>query len=264
MASEKEHIALEVTDLQIGYHYKKKIESVADGINFSMKAGQLVGLVGSNGIGKSTLLRTLAGMQPSLHGKVHIKGHQLSNYTPIQLASELSIVLTEAPSSKNLSVLELVSLGRQPYTNWLGRLSENDKSCIREALTLTETIDLSQRKCHELSDGQLQRVMIARALAQDTPLIILDEPTTHLDIYHRAYVLKLLKKMAKESHKAILFSSHEIDLSIQLCDRMLIMASEGTFFNSPQELIKENRFDSLFPSDTVQFDTRLKQFIIKE
>ncbi len=181
----------------------------------------------------------------------------------MQLANELSIVLTEAPASSNLSVLELISLGRQPYTNWVGKLSETDREIIQKALKATETESLVNQKCYELSDGQLQRVMIARALAQDTPLILLDEPTTHLDLYHRAYILKLLKKLAKESGKTILFSTHEIDLAIQLSDKMLVMTSEKTFYDSPEELINQGYFETLFPKETIHFDTEMKRFVLK-
>ena len=194
MASEKQHIVLEVKDLTVGYFHKKKPLAVVSGINFQLKEGQLIGLVGTNGIGKSTLLRTLTGMQSKLAGTIILKGQKLSAYPTLQLATQISVVLTEAFASKNMTVLEMVSLGRQPYTNWIGQLSEADKNAIAEALAITETKSLSEKKCYELSDGQLQRVAIARALAQDTPLIILDEPTTHLDLYHRAYILKMLKK----------------------------------------------------------------------
>lgn len=254
---------LEVTDLTIGYKSKKKTTLVSEGINFSINKGELVGLVGSNGIGKSTLLRTLAGMQTSLQGTIRINETFLENFTSIQLANKLSIVLTEAPASKNLTVLELVSLGRQPYTNWIGKLSESDKDSIQKALKATETESLANQKCFELSDGQLQRVMIARALAQDTPLILLDEPTTHLDIYHRAYILKLLKKLANKSGKTILFSTHEIDLAIQLSDKILVMASEKTYFNTPEILITEGYFEDLFPKETIHFDHETKRFVLK-
>ena len=237
---------------------------VADTIDFSIEKGELVGLVGANGIGKSTLLRTLTGMQNPLKGELFLNGKNLNEYSSFQLATQLSVVLTEAPASKNLSVLEMVSLGRQPYTNWIGSLSEKDKNAIQFALNATETEILVNRKCFELSDGQMQRVAIARALAQDTPIIILDEPTTHLDIYHRAYILKLLKKLASETQKTILFSTHEIDLAIQLTDKMLIMAKEKTYFDDPCKLIEAGRFDSLFPKETIDFDGKTGRFTIRK
>lgn len=264
MASEKTHIMLEAKELSIGYSNKKKTDVISSNIDFSISEGELVALVGANGVGKSTLLRTLAGMQPALFGNIFLKGTSLKEYSALQMANQLSIVLTEVPASKNLSALELISLGRQPHTNWMGKLSEVDKKAIQFALDATETKSLLDRKCFELSDGQLQRVYIARALAQDTPVIVLDEPTTHLDLYHRAYILKLLKKFAKETKKTILFSTHEIDLAIQLVDKMLVMASEATYFEDPYKLIEDGRFDTLFPKDTIDFDKKTGRFTIKK
>jgi len=218
MASEEKHISISAADLSVGYFRRKKVTPIAEDLSFSFSEGTLIGLVGANGIGKSTLLRTLAGVQLPLKGQVRLCEQEISSLTPLAMAKQLSVVLTESPASKNLTVIELVSLGRQPHTNWMGSLSKKDKMIIQEAMHNTETQELAYRRCLELSDGQLQRVAIARALAQDTPVIILDEPTTHLDLYHRAYVLKLLKKLTLETGKTILFSTHEIDLAIQLCD----------------------------------------------
>lgn len=263
MEGNKQHIILEARNLKIGYNGKKKSSVIADNVNFSLSLGELIGLVGANGIGKSTLLRTLTGMQSALGGDVLLYGEKLKSYSPFQIATKISVVLTEPPASKNLSVRELISLGRQPHTNWMGSLTEKDIEAINYALGVTETYDLANRKCYELSDGQMQRVAIARAIAQDTPIIILDEPTTHLDIYHRAYVLKLLKKLASETHKTILFSTHEIDLAIQMTDRLIVMTREETYFDTPKQLIQEGRFDSLFPSQTIEFDSEKGVFVIR-
>ena len=263
LKSNIENIILEVKDLAVGYISKKKSIIISEGINFAINKGELVGLVGANGIGKSTLLRTLAGMQPSLQGSISINGDLLQDTSAFQLANRMSIVLTETPASKNLSVLELVSLGRHPYTNWVGALSETDKNIIQNAISATEIDSLVRKKCYELSDGQLQKVMIARALAQDTPLILLDEPTTHLDLYHRASVLKLLKKLSQENGKTILFSTHEIDLAIQLSDKMIVMTKEDTHYNSPTELINRGCLRYLFPKETIYFDEESKRFVMK-
>ena len=166
---------------------------VAADINLKLYEGELIGLVGANGIGKSTLLRTLSRVQPPLHGKIMLSDREIQSYKSIELASKLSIVLTEQIASKNLTVQELVALGRQPYTNWVGKMVDEDIEKVRKAVEVTHITDLISKRCFELSDGQLQKVLIARAIAQDTPFIMLDEPTTHLDIYHKAYILKLLK-----------------------------------------------------------------------
>lgn len=263
MTTEKEHIILKADGLSIGYFNKKKTEVIAKEISFNFSEGKLISLVGANGIGKSTLLRTLSGMQRSIEGSVLIHGKKLQSYHPIELATLLSVVLTEAPTSKNLSVLEFVSLGRQPHTNWMGNLSITDKEKVVSALTQTDIMDLKHRHCFELSDGQMQRVAIARALAQDTSIILLDEPTTHLDLYHRANILKLLKKLTHETGKTILFSTHEIDLAIQLSDKMILMTEEEALVDTPDQLIKKGHFNELFPKDTIFFDSDTGRFNIK-
>ncbi len=260
MTTKNSHIALSVKDLSVGY----KDTVVASGINFEVPIGKLMGIVGVNGIGKSTLLRTLAKVQPKLSGSVHLNGKLLENYDSNNLASTLSVVLTEPIASKNMTVLELVTLGRQPYTNWIGKLSKTDISKITEALQLLELEDLKNKKCYELSDGQVQRVMIARAIAQDTSIILLDEPTTHLDLYHKVQILKLLRSISKQTQKTILFTSHEIEMVIQLCDTLLLLDGTINTFGTPQQLINQKSFDTLFPADTLSFDASTSTFRIKK
>lgn len=219
-------------------------------------------MVGINGVGKSTLLRTLARVQPTLCGEIHLMNKPLSLYKSGQLAKELSIVLTEGIPTKNLSVVEVIALGRQPYTNWIGNLSATDIQVIKTILNETALESIQNKKCYQLSDGQFQRVMIARALAQDTSLIILDEPTTHLDIYHKASVLKLLKDIVSNSKKAIVFSTHEIALALQLCDKILIVEKEKSTFGTPSELIEQGSFSDLFGSDLISFDPQTASFKI--
>ena len=262
MKENKSNIILKTQNLSIGYKTKKKEIIVASNINFELQKGQLIGLVGANGIGKSTLLRTLIKVQQSLSGTIFLNGKDLKQSTNTELAKQLSIVLTEQLTSKNLSVYELVALGRHPYTNWIGNLSDEDNIKINEAIDLVNISELKDKKCFELSDGQLQKVMIARALAQDTDIIVLDEPTTHLDMYHKAYILKLLQKLTKETGKTILFSSHEIDLAIQLCDTMIVMTDKDIICNQPSSLIENGVFNSLFPKDMIAFDTKTGSFKI--
>ena len=163
-----------------------------------------------------------------------------------------------------MTVIELVALGRQPYTNWIGTLTKEDRQKINESLVMLELMELKNKKCHELSDGQLQRVMIARALAQDTSIILLDEPTTHLDLYHKVQILNLLKSIAHRTKKAIVFTTHEIELAIQLCDKMLLLNGQKNPFAQPCELIEQKAFDELFPSDTLAFDAKTGAFRIKK
>ncbi|MBT8325996.1 MAG: ABC transporter ATP-binding protein [Winogradskyella sp.] len=261
---ESKHIVLKTKDLSIGYRSKKNDTVVQNGIDLQLPQGQLIGLVGANGIGKSTLLRTLIKVQPALKGKIYLNDTALESITSNALARQLSIVLTEPVMSKNLSVFELIALGRHPYTNWIGKLSENDIEAIDKSIDLVNIDDLRERKCFELSDGQLQKVMIARALAQDTDLIVLDEPTTHLDMYHKAYILKLLQKLTHETCKTILFSSHEIELAIQLCDSLIVMTSDGIIQDTPCNHIEQGTFTSLFPTDLILFDEKTGSFRVKK
>ncbi|VXC35269.1 ABC transporter ATP-binding protein [Maribacter litoralis] len=249
-----------INDLSIGYEGKV----VASAISFSLQKGELAAIVGVNGIGKSTLLRTLGNFQPKIAGSIRIDGKELATYNEQQIASKISVVLTEPIASKNLSVYELLALGRQPYTNWLGKLGTNDISVIYKSIALLELAPFLNKKCFQLSDGQLQRILIARALIQDTDIILLDEPTTHLDLYHKVSILKLLKSIAHQTNKIILYTSHEIELAIQLCDKMLILDGDTNAFDQPCKLIENNSFDSLFPPDTISFDATTGSFKIKK
>ena len=264
MTAERQHIILKADQLSIGYKTKKKETVVASDINFELQKGHLIGLVGANGIGKSTLLRTLIKVQPALSGNISLNGKNIQTTTNLELAKHLSIVLTEPLTSKNLTVFELVALGRHPYTNWIGNLTEADDSIISNSLELVNITELKDKRCYQLSDGQLQKVMIARALAQDTAIIVLDEPTTHLDMYHKAYILKLLQTLTKETGKTILFSSHEIDLAIQLCDTMIVMQKDKMVCDQPCKLISEGVFNSLFPKDLIVFDEKIGSFRVNK
>lgn len=264
MNTKKPNTILKAKNLSIGYKTKKGEAVISQNINFELEKGQLIGLVGANGIGKSTLLRTLIKVQPALSGTVLLNDIDLKLISSLDLAKQLSIVLTEALTSKNLSVYELIALGRHPYTNWVGSLTSKDIEIVENAFKLVNISELRNKKCYELSDGQLQKVMIARALAQDTDIIVLDEPTTHLDMYHKAYILKLLQKLTKETGKTILFSSHEIDLAIQLCDTMIVMQKENVVYNQPCNLISQGVFESLFPDDLISFDNTSGSFRVKK
>lgn len=229
-----------------------------------MKQGEFSAIIGINGIGKSTLLRTLGKVQPNLSGNIVLSNKDINSYSALHLASKLSLVLTESLASKNLTVLELITLGRQPYTNWIGKLLDTDKQKIQEAIAMVGLDALKYKKCYELSDGQLQRVMIARALAQDTSIILLDEPTAHLDLHHKVQILKLLKDIAHKTKKTVLFTSHEIEMAIQLCDKILILKEASFEFGEPHRLIQNQSFERLFPIDTIKFDAKTGSFKIEK
>jgi len=260
MSSKK--IILETSALGIGYHSKSQHHVIAENLNLKLAEGQLISLVGANGIGKSTLLRTLTGIQKPLNGNVTLNDKSIFSYHTLELAQNLSLVLTEKLPPSNLTVFELIALGRQPYTNWLGKLSGEDYDKITQAVELTHIAHLLNKKHHEISDGQLQIVLIARALAQDTPLIILDEPTTHLDLFHKVSVFKLLKKLSQETGKCILFSTHDIDLAIQLSDEMIVMTEGKTEQDEPCNLISKGVFNGLFKDASITFDGEKGKFVI--
>ncbi len=254
------HIELEVNSLAVGY----KDTVVANAINFSLSKGEMMAIVGSNGIGKSTLLRTLGKVQSKLSGTILIDEKPLEEFKSASLATKISMVLTEPIASKNMTVEELISLGRQPYTNWIGTLSEEDKSKINEAIQLLELENFRHKKCYTLSDGQLQRVLLARAVAQDTAIMLLDEPTTHLDLYHKVQILKLLQHIAHKTKKAIVFTSHEIEIALQLCDKILVLDGKTNSFGTSESLIREKAFEKLFPPEALRFDSETGTFRIQE
>ncbi len=258
------HIVLDIRKLNIGYRKNKSVLKIADGISFTLGRGEMAAVIGVNGIGKSTLLKTLSGVIPKLSGDILLNGKPFEAYSLNNLAKELSLVLTETIPSGNLTVQEILALGRQPYTNWMGTLSDTDREVINRVLRAMALEKLRNRKCHELSDGQLQKVMIARAMVQNTSLIILDEPTTHLDLYHKASILKHLQTICHQSGKTILFSSHELNLALQLCDKILLMLPQSSYFGSPAQLIEQGVFDNVFPEDLIYFDPVSSSFKVNK
>jgi iron complex transport system ATP-binding protein len=255
-------IILQASKISIGYSDKKEKNTIASDIDLSLQKGKLIALIGANGIGKSTLLRTITGIQKPLSGTVSLNEKNIHELNSLTLAQNLSVVLTEKLPPSNLTVWELIALGRQPYTNWIGKLTENDIAKVNEAIELTQIGHLATSKHFEISDGQLQIVLIARALAQDTPLIILDEPTTHLDLLHKVVLFKLLKKLTKETGKCILFSTHDIDMAIQLSDEMIIMTPENVVQDQPCNLIIKGSFNTLFKDENIVFDNEKGKFVI--
>ena len=254
--------SIKTKQLSIGYRLKKKTITIANNLHIDLEKGQLVCLVGKNGIGKSTLLRTLTKVQPPLNGEILLNEVNLENFSSKDLAKSLSLVLTESLPDSNLTVFELVALGRQPYTNWLGNLTEEDYNQINLAFKQTNTEHLKHFKHYELSDGQLQKVLIARALAQNTELIILDEPTSHLDMHQTIETFTLLKKIVKEQQKTIVVSTHEINLALQLADELWLMMPNKFIADKKDNLLKSNILDHLFDSSLVQFDKVYQQFKI--
>jgi len=262
MKEEIRKIMLQAKDLSIGYKNKKNITCIAENINLSLHKGSMVCLLGKNGIGKSTLLRTLTRVQPQLSGDIQIGEQQLGAIPSADLAKKMSLVLTERIPENNLTVYELIALGRQPYTNWVGTLTEEDHRNIDLAIKQTNIKDIINKKHFELSDGQLQKVMIARALSQNTEIITLDEPTAHLDVHNKIEIFTLLKTLCTELDKTILISTHEIHLALQLADQLWLMNEKGVISGQTEDLINNESVSKLFASDLVKFDLKSKQFII--
>ena len=221
MSENNQTIRLE--NLSIGYFGKKGKKEVARGISANLYAGELTCLIGPNGIGKSTLLRTLCAFQQKLGGKILIEGRELSEHQDKELSKKIGVVLTHRPQIQNMSVEELVSLGRSPYTGFWGKLEKKDKKIVEEAISLIGIENLKDRMIQTLSDGERQKVMIAKAIAQQTPIICLDEPTAFLDFPSKIETMQLLQRLCRDKGKTIFLSTHDLELALQIADRIWLM-----------------------------------------
>jgi len=248
--------ALETQNLSVGYTTgRKTVNSLAADLNLHLFSGELVCLLGPNGAGKSTLLRTLAGMQPPLNGTVLIDGRELHTLSALELARYLSIVLTERPDAGLLNGYGLVALGRYPYTNWTGHLTAHDEAVIHWAVRATGARDFAEHPLSELSDGQRQKLMIARALAQQPTVMLLDEPTAFLDLPRRVEVMQLLKQLSHNEACAILLSTHDLDLALRTADRIWLLANDGTMhIGTPEDLVLNGAIETAFRSEGITFD----------
>ena len=240
--------------LQTGYRSGgKKIPVSGQLPELTIRAGRLICLLGPNGSGKSTLLRTLAGLQPALGGEVAIAGK--TGLSSAELARQISLVLTDRVGGSNLNVSSLVALGRYPWSGWLGVLNEVDQDIIRRGIAAADIGELLERKVHTLSDGESQKVMLARALVQDTPILMLDEPTAHLDLPSRIRLMRLLHQLAREMNKGILLSTHELDLALQVADEVWLLQNAGPLHKgAPEDLVLGGVFEAAFEKEDVHFD----------
>ena len=247
----KNEIVLQANDLATGYGEKV----VSQALNLTLVSGELVCLLGPNGSGKSTLLRTLTALQKKLHGSVNFHGRPLDKFTPRELAQKISVVLTERINTGHLTVYSLVALGRHPYTGWLGTLSATDHEVIQSSLHSVGVFELAQVPVNTLSDGQKQKVMIARALAQDPELLVLDEPTAFLDLPHRVDVMRILHQLAHDKAKSILLSTHDLDLALRHADRFWLMDQQGNIHDGgPEDMVLSGTVSEVFGRDGIQFD----------
>jgi iron complex transport system ATP-binding protein len=252
---------LHTQQLRIGYAAGRQRVTVCAGIDSTLYSGELVCLIGPNGAGKSTLMRTLAGMQAPLDGAVRLGETDVRDLPPRELARHLSLVLTERVDAAGMTARELVALSRQPYTGWLGDLSAEDERIITQALQQVGATDLSQRPLDELSDGERQKVMIARALAQEPTVMLLDEPTAFLDLPRRAEIMAMLRRLARETGRAILLSTHDLDLALRSADRIWLLPKGGRLqTGGPEDLVLSGAFEAAFRSEGVQFDSYTGSF----
>ncbi|MCC6974309.1 MAG: ABC transporter ATP-binding protein [Anaerolineae bacterium] len=253
---------LHTSGLMIGYARSRQQQRViASGLEVQLAAGELVCLLGPNGAGKSTLLRTLSGLQQPLQGSVYLRGKPIHSLKSAELARLVSVVLTYRVEVGMLSVYGLVALGRHPYSGWMGRLSAADDWVIRESLAAVGMSEFATRFVNELSDGERQKVMIARALAQQPQVMILDEPTAFLDVPRRMEIMHLLGKLARESGCSILLSTHDLDLAMRTADRVWLLSAEGQLQSgAPEDLVLNGGFESVFRSEGVQFDEHSGMF----
>mgnify|MGYP000793155494 CR=1 FL=1 len=247
---------IEGCDLSIGYRSGKQVKTVHRHLNFSLHRGELTCLLGANGAGKSTLLRTLAATQMPLEGSLKLLGRPIASYSERERSRTIGVVLTDKTQAGGLTVYELVALGRQPHTGFFGRLHARDHEVIRHALQAVGITHKAQTYTSELSDGERQKAMIAKALVQECPLILLDEPTAFLDVTSRIETMNLLHRLAVEEQKAILLSTHDIEQALILADRLWLLTREGGLeCGVTEDLILHNRMDSLFPQNkNIRFD----------
>ncbi|MBO5548741.1 MAG: ABC transporter ATP-binding protein [Prevotella sp.] len=243
-------------DLTIGYTSKGNEKVVAKGLNATLNGGELTCLLGRNGIGKSTLLRTLAAFQPPLRGSILLATSPLTALTDKELSRTIGLVLTERPDVQNMTVRFLVGMGRSPYTGFWGTLSATDEAIVDEAIRMVGIESLENRQVQTLSDGERQKVMIAKALAQQTPIIYLDEPTAFLDFPSKVEMMQLLRRLARDGQKTIFLSTHDVELSLQLADRIWLMEPDMLHVGIPHELADSGVLSKFIEQGGITFDTQ--------
>lgn len=250
------NLAIETSGLAIGYSSRNGNRNVLnENLNLRLYPGEVTCLLGLNGAGKSTLLRTLCGFQPPLEGEVFLTGRPLSKFSPRSFALTVGVVLTGKTNAGGITVYDLVSLGRHPYTGFFGQLKEDDKRAVRQAMEDAGITHKASSYVSELSDGERQKAMIAKSLAQECPVIILDEPTAFLDVASRMETMALLRRLAVSQGKTFLLSTHDFELAIQMGDRLWLQEKyKGIVSGTPEDLILSGAFESFFKRGDMMFD----------
>ena len=233
----------ETKDLAVGYNGDILIHD----INIQIERGKILTLIGPNGAGKSTILKTITRQLSKIHGTVHIGRQELTSWNQKEMAREVAVVLTDRIRPELMTCAEVVAMGRYPYTNMLGRLTPEDKRIVAEALSRVHAMDLAQQDFSTLSDGQRQRIMLARAICQQPEIIVLDEPTAYLDIRHKIELLDILREMAHEKGITVIMSLHEIDLAAKISDYLVCVKGETiAAFGKPEEVLQQGEIEKLY------------------
>ncbi len=243
----------ETADLEIGYRNRDRVFRVMKGLSLKARRGELVALIGRNGTGKSTLLRTLTGLIPPLGGRIMLDDNALNSISLSLLPRIVSFVSTEPVAMHNIKVRDVVSLGRFPYTNWIGTLSPADEEAVNNAMEATGLAGLAGRSIDGISDGERQRTLIARSLAQDTGLLVMDEPTAFLDLPSRYGIVSLLRKLTREKDKCVIYSTHDLDTAINEADRIWLMTGDGVVEGAPEDLMLTGQLARAFESPLLSF-----------
>ena len=233
---------IRIENISLGYGTRTLLE----GVTTHFEAGTLTALIGRNGAGKSTLLRALAGLEPLQAGAITIGGQSIAELDGAEAARRVAFVATDKVRIANLPCEDLVALGRAPYTNWIGRLQAVDREIVADALAKVGMSDFAHKTMDRMSDGECQRVMIARALAQQTPVILLDEPTAFLDMPNRYELCRLLQRLAHDEQKAILFSTHELDIATKMCDAIALIDTPQLLHQPASEMVAGGAIERLF------------------
>ena len=246
---------IHINDLSIGYRTKNDTKLVASHIQARIYSGELTCLLGANGVGKSTLLRTLSAFQQKLGGEIAVLGRDMDSYSDKELSTTIGVVLTEKCDIRNMSVRELVEMGRSPYTGFWGTLSKEDKIVVDKSIALVGIPHLAHRMVHTLSDGERQKVMIAKALAQETPVIYLDEPTAFLDFPSKVEMMQLLHQLSRQTDKTIFLSTHDLELALQIADKIWLMDKvNGVTIGTPEDLSLNGSLSNFFARKGIAFD----------
>ena len=246
---------IQIESLSTGYRNKKSVMVVAHDINATIHGGELTCLLGPNGAGKSTLLRTLSAFLPSVKGNITIMGRNLLDYSDKELSKTIGVVLTEKTDLRNMTVEDLVGLGRSPYTGFWGTLHEDDLRIVADAIEMVGIGALKDRMIQTLSDGERQKVMIAKALAQQTPVIFLDEPTAFLDFPSKVEIMQLLHVLSRTTGKTIVLSTHDLELGLQIAETIWLMdRDKGVVIGTPDKLANDGSLNSFFAQRDIKFD----------